>query len=125
MSWIGKKPTSFTLDVIKNCEDHVKKVAAVGLQAVVVGSPVMDGAYRGNHRISRHGGDNGFDPDIKDKGGQSTITKGQAEIVKFKLGDTLYIQNNAPYAVRIENGWSQGQAPNSVYSIAFMNMRNV
>lgn len=124
MSWKGYKPTQFALDVIEESEEHVKKIAGVGLQSVVAGSPVMDGAYRGNHRISINEEDHAFDENLKDLGGQSTITKESAKIVKFKLGDKLYIQNNAPYAVRLENGWSE-QASKGVYSIAFMNMRNV
>lgn len=124
MAWKGKRPTDFALDIVKDCETHVKKVAGIGLQSVVVGSPVQDGAYRGNHRISINTDDHSYDLQEQDLNGSSTITKGNAEIVKFKLGDVVYLQNNLPYALRIENGWS-GQAPNGVYSIAFQNMRNM
>lgn len=123
MTWTNK-PTNFAIEVVKNCEDHVKKVAAVGLQSVVVGSPVMDGHYRASHRVTVDQEDSGYDPNALDTNGASTLTKGNAEIVKFKLGSNLYIQTNAPHATRLENGWSD-QAPNGVYSIAFMNMRNV
>lgn len=120
MTW-QNKPTNFIKTVINNTESHVKKVIEVGLQSVVVSSPVMDGAYRGNHRLTLNKIDESFDLKIQDKSGGPTIEKNKAELVSFKLGDTLYIQNNAPYAVRLENGWSQ-QAPHGVYTIAFQKM---
>ena len=38
--------------------------------------------------------------------------------VKFKLGNLVYIQNNKPYAERLENGWSD-QAPQGIYGLTF------
>ncbi len=124
MGWQGIKPTDFALKMVEESEDHVKKVATVGLQSVITMSPVMDGAYRGNHRISLNTEDHSFSESTQDLSGNGTLTKGSSEIAKLKLGNTLYIQNNAPYAVRLENGWSD-QAPTGIYSIAYMNMRTV
>lgn len=120
MSW-QNKPTNFIKTVINDTESHVKKVIAVGFQSVVVGSPVMDGAYRGNHRVTINTTDESFDKNLQDKSGTATITQGLGQSAQFKLGHTLYIQNNAPYSLRLENGWSQ-QAPHGVYSIAFQKM---
>lgn len=122
MTW-QNKPSDFTKTAIDDCETHVKKVAAVGLQAVVLRSPVMDGTYRGNHRITIDTTDETFDKNLYDKSGTPTLNQGLQEIAKFKLGNTLYIQNNLPYSLRLENGWSD-QAPKGIYSIAFQNMSN-
>ena len=120
MTW-ENKPSDFMKTVIDDCETHVKKIIAIGLQAVVVSSPVMDGAYRGNHRLSINGETYDFDPKKQDLSGGATISEGMALIAHFRLGDTLYIQNNAPYSLRLENGWSD-QAPKGIYTIAFQNM---
>ena len=40
------------------------------------------------------------------------------QAVKFKLGSLIYIQNNQPYAERLENGWSD-QAPQGIYKTTF------
>lgn len=124
MTWQGIKPTDFALKMVEESEDHVKKVATVGLQSVITMSPVMDGAYRGNHRVSLNSEDHAYSEYTQDLNGSGTLMKGSFEIAKLKLGDVIYIQNNLPYAVRLENGWSD-QAPMGVYSIAYMNMRTV
>lgn len=123
MSW-RNRPSEFANVLIADCEDHVKKIAGTGLQSVVMGSPVMDGHFRASHRVTVNQEDAGYDPNALDTNGASTLTKGNAEIVKFKLGNSLYIQSNAPHGLKLEHGHSK-QAPNGVYSIAFMNMRNL
>ncbi|KAA5656825.1 hypothetical protein J471_5157, partial [Acinetobacter baumannii 1032359] len=40
------------------------------------------------------------------------------QAVKIKLGNLVYIQNNQPYAERLENGWSD-QAPQGIYGLTF------
>lgn len=122
MTWRGK-PSDFSALVIKDCEKYIQKTAAVAFQQVVTSSPVMDGAFRGNHRISINTIDEGFDKKKQDVSGSATLAKGNAEILKAKIGDTVFIQNNAPYALRLENGWSM-QAPKGIYSIAFQKMSN-
>lgn len=122
MGWTGIKPSQYALKMIEECEAEVKRKIIVGLQSVIVSSPVMDGAYRGNHIVSINKGDYSFDPNKQDKSGTATLNEGLSNIARMSLGDLVYIQNNAPYSVRLENGWSD-QAPNGVYSIAYMNMR--
>ena len=120
MTW-KNKPSDFTKTMFDDCETHVKKIAMIGLQSVVVSSPVMDGHYRGSHRVSLNSPDNNYDVNSVDLNGNSTLSEGSAQIVKFKLGNNLFIQTNAPHATRLENGWSD-QAPKGVYSIAFQKM---
>ena len=124
MAWQGTKPTDFALQVVSESEEHIKKIIGVAIQTVVTMSPVDEGAYRGNHRLSINSIDLAFDPTKMDLSGSVTIQDMMTKAVQVKLGDTVYLQNNAPYAVRLENGWSQ-QAPSGVYAIAFANMSNV
>lgn len=113
MGWKGKKPTSFSLDVSKAAEDQVKKITMDTVQSLVVSSPVDTGAYRASHIVSIGSGENGV------RGPETNAVQDAAiQAVKFKLGNLVYIQNNQPYAERLENGWSD-QAPQGIYSTTF------
>lgn len=120
MAW-NNRPSNFALQVLKDGDDHLRKVAGDMLQGVVMASPVDTGAFRGNHRVSVDSPDTGYNESSQDKGGNQAIAKGQAEIPKAKIGSTVYIQNNAPYALRLENGYSQ-QAPQGIYSLTFLSV---
>lgn len=122
MSW-NNPPTNFTLEIIKQSEELLRKAAGETLQGVVSGSPVDTGTFRGNHLVSLNEVDNTFDVSVQDQSGSATIAKGMATILQAKIGDVIYIQNNLPYSVALENGHSQ-QAPFGVYSIAYLNAKN-
>ena len=66
MSW-KNKPTNFALEIEKVGDEHLRKVSAEMLQQVIVGSPVDQGAFRGNHLISLNGADNSYDINRKDE----------------------------------------------------------
>lgn len=72
---------------------------------LVVLSPVDTGRYRNSHHFSVNA------PSYAISGAIS---------VRIPIGEypIIYLQNNLPYAVRIENGWSK-QAPTGVYANAF------
>lgn len=113
MGWTGKKPTSFSLDVVKNAEEQVKKITMDTVQSLVVSSPVDTGAYRASHIVSVGSSDYGVrEPST------NAVQDASIQAVKFKLGSLIYIQNNQPYAERLENGWSD-QAPLGIYSTTF------
>jgi hypothetical protein len=113
MRWKGKKPTSFSLDVAKTVEDKVKKITMETVQSLVVSSPVDTGAYRASHIVSIGSGEYGV------RGPETNAVQDAAiQAVKFKLGSLVYIQNNQPYAERLDNGWSD-QAPQGIYSTTF------
>ncbi|MDC5398484.1 HK97 gp10 family phage protein, partial [Acinetobacter baumannii] len=108
MGWKGKKPTSFSLDVAKAAEDHVKHIVMDTVQSLVNLSPVDTGAYRASHIVSVGSGDYGI------RGLETnSIQDAAIQAVKIKLGNLVYIQNNQPYAERLENGWSD-QAPQGI-----------
>ncbi|OTG79062.1 hypothetical protein B9T31_17335 [Acinetobacter sp. ANC 4558] len=122
MGWTGKKPTEFAIQVLKDGDEHLRRVSGEMLQAVILGSPVMDGTYRANHRVSVDSpsyetvqGDNKAPKGTLD---QATFNDGAKEIAKAHIGSCVYIQNNLSYGIAIENGHS-GQAPEGVYALAF------
>ena len=120
MAW-KNKPTNFAAQMLADGDKHLRKVSAEMLQQVIVGSPVDQGAFRGNHLISLNGADNSYDINRKDKNSNSTQEVGNQKILQAKFGDFAYVQNNQPYAVALENGHRQ-QRPLGIYSVAFMNV---
>lgn len=122
MAWRGIRPSEYAIQMIEELETDVKRKIIVGLETVIRMSPVMDGAYRGNHRLTVNRQDLSFDPSKIDKTGGSTLNTELSNLVQFKIGDVAYIQNNAPYAMRLENGWSDQNR--DMYAVAYMNIRN-
>ena len=113
MGWKGKKPTEFSFDVAKTAEEKVKKITMDAVQSLVVSSPVDTGAYRASHIVSIGSGDYGV------RGPETNpIYDAAIQAMKIKLGNLVYIQNNQPYAERLENGWSD-QAPQGIYGLTF------
>ncbi|SUC45722.1 Uncharacterised protein [Providencia stuartii] len=111
-------PNLFSQIVTSDVGQEMKQTAGAILQAVVLGSPVDKGAFRGNHRVSEMIPDYQFDEKKQDKSGNETLSVGLATIRKSRPFTVLYIQNNLPYSVALEQGHS-GQAPKGVYSVAF------
>ena len=121
MAW-KNKPSNFALEIEKIGDEHLRKVSAEMLQQVIVRSPVDTGVFRGNHRISLDNPDNTYDLSTADKGGSATLQKGNQKILQAKMGDLVYVQNSLPYAIALENGHSQEQAPNGVYALSFQSV---
>ena len=126
MSWKGKRPTEFALDVANIGDEKLRNIAADMLQGVIMASPVMDGAFRSNHRVTVNKTTNETVPSNGNKAPKGTLdqqvfAEGAGQILQAKLGDNVYIQNNLPYAVRLENGYSQ-QAPQGIYSLTFLSV---
>lgn len=114
--------------IIKN-EKLTEKQLRAGMfdaaNAVILGSPVGNdtlwkrpapkeyraGSYRSNHRISINK-ITSLEKDITSEGG--VLMELQADIAKFKIGETLFMTNPLPYATAIEYGHSS-QAPDGVY----------
>lgn len=105
------------------------QIVAEALQLLQFGSPVQDGTYRSNHRISI--GDRDMSYEL---GGGSSAPKGSIdqdaydrEIRKLLTENApftiVYLQNRLPYAERIEDGWSD-QAGDGVYRTAESALRS-
>ncbi|MDM8396147.1 HK97 gp10 family phage protein [Acinetobacter baumannii] len=113
MGWKGARPSSFSFEVEKQADEHVKKITMDTVQSLVFSSPVDTGAYRASHIVSVGSGDYGVrEPST------NAVQDAAIQAVKFKLGSLIYIQNNQPYAERLENGWSD-QAPQGIYNTTF------
>ena len=119
MAWTNK-PTNFALDVVKNADDHLKKIVGETLQQVIVRSPVMDGEFRASHKVTLDRPQNAYEKGF-DLSGGATLAEGLKGASTAKIGGLVYIQTLSPYGTRLENGWSQ-QAPNGVFALAFQSV---
>ena len=105
------------VDTDEKVSDAIALIAMYCLRGIVQKSPVKTGRFRGNWIVSKNV-DNTNKLDITDKNGGGAINRGSTTIQSFDLkNDTrIVIQNNLPYANRLENGWSK-QAPNGMVSL--------
>ncbi|HEY0684762.1 MAG TPA: hypothetical protein VGD45_20665 [Steroidobacter sp.] len=69
----------------------------------------VGGRFRGNWQVSVSF-PSSRPLDRIDPNGSQTIEAGAAALAGFEAGPSIYIMNNLPYALRLENGWSK-QAP--------------
>lgn len=76
--------------------------------AIVAKSPVDTGIYRGNHIMTVGYQDFSYDTNQKEPRKYDKSFYGRKDFVP------IYIQNNLPYAYRLEHGHSK-QAPQGVY----------
>lgn len=119
MAW-KNAPINFGIKVLKDADDLTKKITGDMLQQVVVRSPVDKGAYRGNHRV----GIGSIDTTTNINDTENPLPKGIAKIQSGGgIGKITYISNGLPYAIPLENGWSQ-QAPLGVYTLSFQTVLN-
>ncbi|SNU14116.1 Uncharacterised protein [Acinetobacter johnsonii] len=119
MAW-KNKPSNFTLEVLKNADDHLKKIVGETLQQVIVRSPVMDGEFRASHKVTLDRPQNAYEKGF-DLSGGATLAEGLKVASTAKIGGLVYVQTLSPYGTRLENGWSQ-QAPNGVYALSYQSV---
>ena len=119
MAWTNK-PTNFAIDVLKDADDHLKKIVGDTLQQVITRSPVMDGEFRASHKVTLDRPQNAYEKGF-DLSGGATLAEGLKVASTAKIGGLVYIQTLSSYGTRLENGWSQ-QAPNGVYALSFQSV---
>lgn len=116
MAW-KNKPTNFALEVVKNADDHLKKIVGETLQRVIVLSPVQDGEFRASHKVTIDAPQNAYEKGF-DLSGNETLNQGLKVASTAKIGGLVYVQTLSPYGPALEMGHSQ-QAPNGVYALSF------
>lgn len=122
-------PTAFIGEIEAGIEQRQRQIAAEALGAIISGSPVDEGAYRENHRVTIDSEDHGYDatagagkgsePPLGATAGVEAYSEGLRIIARAPAFSVIRIQNNIPYGERLENGHSK-QAPNGVYGLAYI-----
>lgn len=98
--------------------DAVELIALQALRGVVNKSPVDTGRFKGNWTLSI-GQINTAESAVADPGGGRTIAAGAQALAPYSGLDgwpVIHVQNNLPYAVRLEEGWS-AQAPGGMVGL--------
>lgn len=101
-----------------------KKIALEGLRGVVEKTPVDTGRARGNWQLSvgespegETGLLDGSTRDLAgDEGSSAAVTRGLAKIAGLQPYATIFIGNNVPYIVPLEEGHSK-QAPRGMVGL--------
>ena len=111
-------PPSFFSGVIKDeLSKRVRVVAMAMLNEIVLRSPVDTGRFRGNNIISV--GAPVYTSTVNvDPTGAETINQGLSAMTGLEPFTQVFIQNNLPYAVPLEDGHSK-QAPAGIYAVSF------
>jgi len=119
----GLTPRQFALD-LKNFGLVTRRQARVIFQKIaidldsriVLGTPVDEGTARGNWFPSLNNPSSEVDERSVDKTGSTTINAAVKTATTAELGDTIWLTNNLPYILPLENGHS-GQAPDGMVDI--------
>ena len=110
-------PSAFAGVVDDLVAQRVRIIAFKMLNEIVLRSPVDTGRFRGNNIVSVGApvlaGTLNLDPS-----GAATIQAGARALTGLEPFTVVYIQNNLPYAERLEDGHSK-QAPGGVYGVSF------
>ena len=78
-------------------------------------TPVQDGFLRGAWQTNINSLDTSI-PGVADKSGDATIRNANETIARAKIGDVIYLSNNLPYALAIEDGHSD-QRPQGMVKV--------
>ena len=119
----SKSLSGFAREVEAEQNKRLRATALQALSGVIERSPVDTGHFRGNNIVSVGAPDSDIDEMAEDESGTETLAQGMSIIGRVTNAfDVIYIQNNLPYAEKLENG-SSTQAPAGVYAITFDNLR--
>jgi hypothetical protein len=107
---------AFEKDARRKMDLAVRRVSLEIFSRVILKSPVDTGRFRGNWQVAIGSIPSGT-LELDDKTGTATVSKADLKLVGAKAGDTIYLANNLPYAVRLEEGYSKTQAPQGMVAL--------
>lgn len=95
--------------------EHQQEIAIAALTRVVRLTPVASGRAKGAWRVRASRVAGSF-PNTPDRDGGSTIARGVERIKSFEPFREMFLTNAAPYAQRLEDGWSKQASAGMVRS---------
>lgn len=117
----GKPAREFNLDLRrfgelteKRALQLFRKIALDMDTAIVLDTPVDEGRARGNWYPSINTPSNEMDEESVGEG--KSIARLGPVVARAKLGDVIWMTNNLPYIIPLENGHS-GQAPDGMVDV--------
>lgn len=124
----AKRIDKIGIDIEKNADTLVRKVAITVASSVVLATPVDTGRARANWRTALGAPERGVrEPFVLGKEGSSgaqniagVISETQRVVAGYQGNGEVFISNNLPYIERLNTGWS-AQAPAGFVEIAVNN----
>lgn len=110
-------PSLFSNVIEEELSKRVRVIAMAMLNEIVLRSPVDTGRFRGNNIVSV-GAPVYISTVNVDPTGAETINQGLSAMTGLEPFTQVFIQNNLPYAVPLEDGHSK-QAPAGIYAVSF------
>ena len=117
----GLSPREFAIDLAKfgkvtreQAKTIFQKITIDLDTRVVLGTPVDEGRARGNWFPSLNSPSSQVDENSLDKSGGKAIAAATSTAMGAELGDTVWLTNNLPYILPLENGHSKQAAEGMV-----------
>ena len=108
-----------------------KKIMLDIMSRVIMRTPVDTGRARGNWHITRNRQPteqlNGVDKGVVNDRGQGAskrVSVAERVINNSNINETVYLTNNLPYIQRLEEGYSENQAPAGMVGITIRQYRD-
>ena len=115
----------FNLKVTTNCEKVFRGTAAALFSSVIKRTPVKTGRAKGNWQTDINAPAVG---EVSRSGESAAINEAVSQCQRAKLGDSIYMVNNLPYAGVLERGrvGNKGsfQAPNGMVAVSVAEFQN-
>lgn len=119
----GKSAREFAIDLTRFGEaarlqgNVILRKIAIDLDTrVVLDTPVDTGRARGNWYPSLNAPSSDRDDDIEDKSGSRALAEIVDNATRAVIGDVIWLTNNLPYILPLENGSSK-QAPDGMVDV--------
>jgi hypothetical protein len=106
----------------QDIDDLVHEIALETTRRIVLKSPVDTGRFRSNWFVSVNSPSAQITDQIRSN--EQVVFDAEAVVMAHEKLPMVYIQNNLPYANRLENGWSK-QAPAGMVSFAMAEIENM
>ncbi|WP_223506851.1 HK97 gp10 family phage protein [Pseudomonas sp. GL-RE-29] len=127
----GGKQGGFALELAKFAEQATEAIDA-SLREIIIEvagslirmSPVDSGRFRGNWQFNLMTPDNSTSLNV-DPTGAETLGRIVAEAGAFNAGQVAYITNSLPYAIPLEYGHSEKQAPQGMVRVTLARFQQI
>lgn len=116
---------AFEDDALRKLDLAVRKISLETFSRIIVKSPVDKGHFRANWQVAIGSVPSGtlelFD---KEGDGIATVSRADAKLMGAEAGDTIYLANNLPYAMILEEGYSS-KAPQGMVSLTVQEFADI
>lgn len=102
--------TKFKVKTTRQAEQVCRKISLDVLSRVIRKTPVDTGRARGNWLVEQGNMPTSHDPNVTDTTGANALSEGSSVVKEWDIANVLYLMNNVPYILRLEDGYSK-QAP--------------